>query len=186
MDTKTKLLDCAEHLARARGVDGFSYADMAQEIAIRKASIHYHFATKSDLSLALITRYSDNFMALLNAIDDKRQSAGDALQSYIDLYRNALGTGNTVCLCVAFSIAKESLSDDVMQQLQIFRSKNIDWLTTLFETSRTDGSIINISNAEAEAYACLTNVEGAHLMARSAQDLKIFDLGTALLRSRLK
>ncbi len=186
MDTKTKLLDCAEHLARARGIDGFSYADMAQEIAIRKASIHYHFATKSDLSLALITRYSDNFTSLLSAIDDKKHNAAQALQSYINLYRDALGAGDTICLCIAFSVAKESLSDDVMQQLKLFRAKNIKWLTAQFETAKTDDSVINIGNPEAEAYACLANVEGAHVMARSAQDLNIFDKGTALLKSRLR
>ena len=36
MDTKTALLDSAETIARQRGFDGFSYADLATAVGIRK------------------------------------------------------------------------------------------------------------------------------------------------------
>ena len=39
IDTKTTLLDSAEPAARARGFDGFSYADLAPEVGISKANI---------------------------------------------------------------------------------------------------------------------------------------------------
>ena len=45
MDTRISLLDSAERAVRQRGFDGFSYADLSKEIGIRKASIHYHFAS---------------------------------------------------------------------------------------------------------------------------------------------
>jgi TetR/AcrR family transcriptional repressor of nem operon len=54
IDTKTILLDSAERVARARGFDGFSYADLAAEVEISKASIHNHFASKATLAVALM------------------------------------------------------------------------------------------------------------------------------------
>jgi len=46
----------AERLVQVRGFNGFSYADIAAELHITKASLHYHFATKADLGEALIAR----------------------------------------------------------------------------------------------------------------------------------
>jgi hypothetical protein len=54
MDTKTAFLDSANRLARTRGFDAFSYADLSKDIGLRKVSIHYHFPTKADLALDLI------------------------------------------------------------------------------------------------------------------------------------
>ncbi len=38
MDTRSALLDSAERAARQRGFDAFSYADLARDVGIRKAS----------------------------------------------------------------------------------------------------------------------------------------------------
>ena len=52
-----RILDIAERLAQTRGFNGFSYADIAEELAVTKASLHYHFRSKADLGQALIVRY---------------------------------------------------------------------------------------------------------------------------------
>jgi TetR/AcrR family transcriptional repressor of nem operon len=51
-----QILDVAEHLAQVRGFNGFSYADIAAELGITKAAVHYHFANKSELGRALVVR----------------------------------------------------------------------------------------------------------------------------------
>ena len=53
-DTRAELLIQAETLVRGRGYAGFSYADLAEAVGIRKASIHHHFPTKVDLGAALV------------------------------------------------------------------------------------------------------------------------------------
>jgi TetR/AcrR family transcriptional repressor of nem operon len=52
--TGAKVLDVAERLLQTRGYNGFSYADVAAELKITKASLHYHFACKAELGEALI------------------------------------------------------------------------------------------------------------------------------------
>ena len=67
--TATRILDVAEGLAQTRGFNGFSYADIAAEIGITKASLHYHFPSKADLGRALVRRYTERFMDALDAIE---------------------------------------------------------------------------------------------------------------------
>jgi len=186
MDMKTKLLNCAEQLARKRGFDGFSYADIAKEIGIKKASIHYHFPTKSDLALALITRYRLNLTALLHALAQKDISAATKIKAYITIYREALSDGSTICLCISFSSAKESLSSEVIEELQLFRDDSITWLSYVFRQGLKDHSINDITNIKDEAYACLATVEGGHLIARSANDITQFDAACGHILSRLQ
>ena len=68
-DTATRILDSAESLVQVRGFNGFSYADVAAELAITTASLHYHFPGKAELGRALIARYGERFAAALAGID---------------------------------------------------------------------------------------------------------------------
>lgn len=52
MSTYDRLLEIADTLIGENGFEGFSYADLAREMGIRKASIHYHFPAKTDLGIA--------------------------------------------------------------------------------------------------------------------------------------
>ena len=182
-DTKIQILDYAEHLARERGYDAFSYADIAQKINIKKASIHYHFPKKSDLALALITRYRDNLNQSLQDMEARDDNAASKIRAYINLYKEALSNKGKICLCIAFSAAQKNLSDAVNRELSLFREDNIKWLSHIFEKSQRDGSIVGVQDPTAEAYACHAMVQGAHLMARN--DMAEFDNAQAQLSARL-
>ena len=98
MNTRTALLDSAERAARRRGYDGFSYADLATDIGIRKASIHHHFPKKADLALELIDRYATRFAGQLSEIATAEPNAAAKLRAYHGLYRDALGAATQLCL----------------------------------------------------------------------------------------
>ena len=42
VDTAVRILDAAEQLVRERGFNGFSYANVAAELGLTSASVHYH------------------------------------------------------------------------------------------------------------------------------------------------
>jgi TetR/AcrR family transcriptional repressor of nem operon len=121
-DTKAALMDIAEHAARSRGFDGFSYADLAGAIGIRKASVHYHFPTKDDLAKALVDRYKVKLRAECNAIDALHATGGARLRAVLAFYRSALAEGDEVCLCVALSTSRESLSEPVTERIGDIRA----------------------------------------------------------------
>ena len=66
MDRANTILDIAERRMRQTGYNAVSYRDIASEIGIKSASLHYHFPKKEDLGIALVERYSKNFFSALN------------------------------------------------------------------------------------------------------------------------
>jgi TetR/AcrR family transcriptional regulator, transcriptional repressor for nem operon len=186
MDTKTALLDCAEAAVRARGFDGFSYADLAEFVGIRKASIHHHFPAKADLALALIERYSLRFFDALDGIAVSSKTGGDRLRAYVAACRQALDGGSKLCLCVAFCTGRDGLSMPVLAKLDAFHVTVDAWLAETFALGAEDGTIAAVIDAESEAHACLAQMEGAQLIARAAKDVGRFDLAVTGLLARAK
>ncbi|MCR9196645.1 MAG: TetR/AcrR family transcriptional regulator [Hyphomonas sp.] len=185
MDTRTALLDSAERAARQRGFDAFSYADLARDVGIRKASIHHHFPKKADLALDLLERYAAAFMDTLAQMEATDISAADKLSAYLDLYRDAVDGGTQVCLCVAFSAGRANLPDPVLQRLNQFHEDSVEWLTRVLTEAGRDGSMSGLNDPAAEAHATLALMEGAQLLSRAAGEITPFDTATASFRCRL-
>src|ERR1700722_3453147 len=82
----TAILDVAEILVQTRGYNGFSYADVAAQLGVTKASLHYHFPSKAELGRTLIERYRIVFGAALEEIDQHAKGPHDKLQQYVGLY----------------------------------------------------------------------------------------------------
>lgn len=185
MDTKEALLNTAEVAVRRRGYNGFSYADLAKNVGIRKASIHYHFPKKADLAMAVMARYTDNIMSALHEISEKQEKASDRLIDVIDIYRTALGNCDMLCLCVAFSSGPDGLDQEILDEIYKFQIGVQSWLETLFELGAKDGSIEKVVKPGADAAACLAQLQGAQLMARAVGDLNKFEEAVSTLMARI-
>ncbi|MFY2825570.1 TetR/AcrR family transcriptional regulator [Ruegeria sp. MALMAid1280] len=183
-DTKTALLDVAEHAVRAREFDGFSYADLAEAVGIRKASIHCHFPTKATLSAALMDRYHATFDAECREIETSHDTGADRLKALILLYRNALNEGKTLGLCVTLISSRASLSDQVIEKIKDFRAKMAARIEAIFALGQADKSISGIANPASEARAALALLESAHLSARAEENVQTFDEAVEALNSR--
>lgn len=184
-DTRAALLDAAELCARTRGYDGFSYADLAEAVGIRKASIHHHFPTKSDLALALITRYCARIYEAQADLAARKLSAGERLREFLAMGRAALGQGDRLCLCVVLCVGREGLSPQVLKELDAYHERTIDWLTDVFKLAKKDGTVSGVERPAVEAVACLAQMEGALLIARSGENPARFDAAIQSLRARI-
>lgn len=178
-------MNSAEQAARARGFNGFSHADLAEDVGIRKASIHHHFSTKAKLSVALMQRYSRTLENSCAEIDANHSTGGARLMAQTDVYRNALQGGKSLCLCVSFSTSRESLPDEVINEISAFRQMAINWLETAFLAKQKDDTIGAVTDPKAEAAATLPLFEGAQLAARAEETLTLFDNVLHLLVQRV-
>src|SRR5438445_2152436 len=88
--TSEHALDIAERLVQTRGFNNFSYADIAKELGITTASLHYHFRGKAELGQALVTRYAERFGEALERIDRDTLDALGKLEAYARLYAGVL------------------------------------------------------------------------------------------------
>lgn len=175
MDRKTELLDTAENLVRRRGFQGMSFADVAQEIGIKTASIHYHFPGKAALGAALMERYAEVFAAKLEELAQSGVTPAAQLAGLVAQYRAALQGGETMCLCVALSINRDTLAEPIIREMTAFRQMVLGWLTELYAQSEVNADI----SSDARAAATLALLEGAQLIAHTQKDMACFDLATA-------
>lgn len=164
-EMKARLLDVAEGLAQTRGVNGFSFHDLAERVGIKTASIHYHFPTKADLGRQLITRYSDRFIARLGAPDEG--TPRERLMHYAAQFRATLDQGR-MCLCGMVGAEIAGVPDVLAPDVQEFFARNRDWLARVI--GRNDQP-----RAVTKAQVFLATLEGAMIMARVAGDLSLFD-----------
>src|SRR5271165_3942584 len=126
--TAQRILDVAEQLVQSRGYNGFSYADIAGELGITKASLHYHFASKAELGEALIERYTARFTQALEGIDSTSPGAGAKLEAYVGLYTDVL-RGDRMCLCGMLAAEYETLPQPMRGSVIRFFDGNVAWLT---------------------------------------------------------
>jgi TetR/AcrR family transcriptional repressor of nem operon len=163
-----------------RGFNGFSYADVAAELAITKASLHHHFPRKAGLGEALIARYADRFIDALAAIDADAAGAPAKLEAYAGLYAEVLREGR-MCLCGMLAAEYETLPIPIRGAVVAFLDENEDWLERVLTQGRTDGSLRFNGTAKETARSILSGLEGGMLVARSRGEIDGFQTGAALL-----
>jgi TetR/AcrR family transcriptional regulator, transcriptional repressor for nem operon len=172
--TASRILDIAERLVQTRGFNSFSYADIATELGITKASLHYHFPGKAELGYALITRYGERFNGALEEIDRGLPDARTKLEAYADLYAGVL-RGERMCMCGVLAAEFQTLPDPMREEVIRFFDENQTWLTALLEQGKLDGSLSFRGQPEDVAQGILSTLEGAMLVARPYGDLTRFD-----------
>jgi len=179
-ETRSAILDIAERLVQRRGFNGFSYADVAAELGITKAALHYHFPGKAELGEALIARYATRFGEALEAIDSGDKPASEKLQAYTDLYLTVF-RDERMCLCGMLAAEYATLPDGMRQTVVRFFDQNYAWLVRQLETGRGEGSIRLNGTAEAAAQMIVGTLEGAMLVARPYGDTARFESVASLL-----
>ncbi len=182
--TATRILDVAERLVQDRGFNAFSYADIAAELQLTKPALHYHFANKSDLGLALIERYSSRFAAALLALDATEAPPPAKLTGYADLYLDVLRE-QRMCLCGMLAAEYRTLPDTMQAAVLAFFDANETWLQRVLTRGRAEGSIRFTGSARDAARMVIASLEGALLIARPYGDIKRFQTAARNLLASL-
>lgn len=184
MDMREQILASAQRLVQQRGFNGFSYADIAGEVGIRKASLHHYFPTKTDLGLALIDGYTTQLENGLLHINATFLQANARLDAYIAIYRGSLDAER---MCLGGMLASEALTLDpvVLPSLKRFFARNTEWLTEILAAGNSQHLFALAGTAADHARMILSGLQGALLIARATGDREAFDRTTSLLISGL-
>jgi TetR/AcrR family transcriptional repressor of nem operon len=169
----TAILDVAERLAQRRGYNGFSYADIAVELGVTKASLHYHYPSKAELGCALIERYRSVFAATLDDIDHQALEPHRRLQAYVGLYDSVM-RDDRMCLCGMLAAEFATLPKPMQEGLRLFFEVNEQWLRTVLKDGVRTGHFVFKESANERARVLLGGLEGAMLVARSYGDPQRF------------
>jgi TetR/AcrR family transcriptional repressor of nem operon len=179
-DTASQILDAAERLVQERGFNGFSYADVARELGVTKAALHYHFASKAELGDALIDRYAARFLDALARVDVERSDAIDKLRAYAQLYADVF-QDDRMCLCGMLAADYATLPDPMRERVVRFFDDNEAWLADVLEAGQKTGTVRFTGPARAVAQTLIGGLEGAMLVSRPYQDIERFRAAAGLL-----
>lgn len=167
-ETAERILDLAEALIQTRGYSAFSYQDLADRLGIRKASIHYHFASKVDLGIAVIDRYVARFGAALAAIAADRSQASTAmLDFYLQPYLEFAGTPDKVCLCGALAGEILALPAEFRTRVDGFFRAHQGWLADILKRGAAGGEFTLSAPATKLARFMFAALQGALLVQRT-------------------
>jgi TetR/AcrR family transcriptional repressor of nem operon len=173
-NTASRILDSAESLVQIRGFNGFSYADVAGELSLTTASLHYHFPGKAELGRALITRYAERFNAALAGIDDEGGDAPTKLRAYARLYADVL-RDHRMCLCGMLAAEYQTLPAPMREAVIGFFDENEVWVEGVLAQGRDEGALAFEGSPREAARLIVSALEGAMLVARPYGDVERFD-----------
>lgn len=184
--TSDDILACARSLIVAGGYNGFSYADIADVIGIRKASIHHHFPSKVDLVRTLVARYREEAEVGMASLELQVSDQLEQLRFYTGYWEACIADASApFCVCALLASQLPVLPEQVSLEVRAhFRSLSA-WLTSVLERGAQHGQLQLMGTPSAEAEVFMATVHGAMLSARAYGDPKIFGVVTGPLLERL-
>ena len=156
---RSRLLQEAEFLIRTRGYAAFSYADLAERVAVTKASIHYYFPTKEELIVVLVREYIERFVATLAQIKQQHAGPAERLRAYANLVLDGFEKG-MLPLCGALSAERSALPESMHPTVQQFFQIHLDWLVGVLEEGRAAGALSHNLSPDQVALLLLSTLEG--------------------------
>jgi TetR/AcrR family transcriptional regulator, transcriptional repressor for nem operon len=178
-EMKDKIMAAARATVQQQGYNGLSFRELAKEVGIKSASIHYHFPTKGELGAAIAKSYSEEAHALFESFLLQDTDPAVLLRRYTDVFRLALERDNRMCLCGIMGAEYNELPAVVRAEVSAFAEVNEAWLTKVLEgSSPKDGQ-----SAKDRASAIYAAVIGAQLIARSRNDISLYDKAVSCYRA---
>ena len=172
-DTKQKIMSAARLTVQDRGYGGLSFRELAKEVGIKSASIHYYFPTKGELGGALAQQYTSDFADYLDGLLAQSLDQDACIRKYTDVFRNTLLNENRMCLGGIMAAEHKELPDEVRAEVVKFSEMNVRWLAQVLSLGKGAGVAAEV--IQRRALAIFAAIEGAQLVARSRDDVSVYD-----------
>ncbi len=148
---------------RTKGYAAFSYADLAETVGIRKASIHHYFPTKEDLGTAIIENHLVRMQDDFDCIERQHQDVIARLGAFTRRFQ-ASSDGGLLPLCGALAAEMSALPSGLQQLTHRFFDMQLTWLTRILEQGIGRGEIPCGCGARQKAFLLLSALEGSSLI----------------------
>lgn len=180
-DMREALLAVGRAAVQARGYSALSFRDLANEVGIKSASVHYYFPTKGDLAAALARRYTEEAVAYLDGVLAGASDPAWCVARYAEIFRSALLNDNRMCLVGMMSAELDELPVEVRKEVDAFAAVNVAWLTRVLALApKSDATPQAVQD---RALAVFAAVQGAQLVARGGNDIAVFDRAITAYRA---
>lgn len=166
VNTRDQILDCAQGLIQTRGYNGFSFRDIAGDIGIKSSSIHYYYPGKTDLAVAVASKYRSGFTAATQQLVTDKKTAVAILLGYADFFEMTLKHENRLCLCGMLASEVNSVEPGLRSEIKAFFNDQIQFLTDVLSEGQSKGEVRADLETTDFAKTYLAGLEGAMMLAR--------------------
>ena len=168
-DMKTAIMDAAERRIQLGGFGGFSFREVAADVGIKSASVHYHFPTKDDLGAAVLQRWSEHTSEV---VDEELKKDPDPVKAWTKAFRGTAHSDARMCPCTVLGAASQDLPVRVAKEVKNF-----------FKMCQK--KMIAQGVSPAGAANLLSTITGALVVANALRDTAEYDRATReLVRHR--
>jgi TetR/AcrR family transcriptional repressor of nem operon len=175
-ESKTKLLQAAMNIIRARGYTATRIEDICAAAGVTKGSFFYHFSSKEELAIAAADYWSEVTSAFF--ADSTYHNSTDPLErllAYVDLRKAMLRGELAEFTCLAGTMAQEvyathpAIRDACGQSISGHAATLIPDIEAAIEKYGVQG------DWTAESLALMTQVaiQGAFVLAKARQDTSV-------------
>ena len=183
-DTKTAILDAAQELVQKQSISGVSFQHLANQVGIKKGSMYHHFASKDELTVALLERVHEQMKAAFERGEGK--PAMKRMKYYLDIFRSYILPGQNMCPAGAFAGEWGSMSQDVQQAIQRVFKMQIKNIAKIIEAGNESGEFIKRKRSpEQVAKWIFSMLQGALVCDRVLGTKSNFDLSAEMIMNYL-
>src|SRR4051794_33891679 len=183
-NTSDEIMASARSFIIAGGYNGFSYADIAEVVGIRKASIHHHFPSKVDLVRTLVTQYREEAETGLTQLAAAVPDSPEVLRAYAGHWARCIEDASIpFCVCALLASELPSLPPEVASEVRAYFRFLSSWLAAIMVRGVEQGTLRIEAAPSVEAEMFMATVHGAMLSARAQATPALFD---AILKPTLR
>ncbi|MEN2990758.1 TetR/AcrR family transcriptional regulator [Tistrella sp. BH-R2-4] len=176
-NTSDDIIRVARSLIVAGGYNGFSYADIADVVGIRKPSIHHHFPTKADLVRTLVSRYREEAQTGLEHLERQFSDPLAQLRAYAGFWKACITDASLpFCVCALLASELPVLPAEVALEVKAYFRSFSAWLASVMARGRKEGKLTLTTSPQIEADIFMATVHGAMLSARAYDDPAMFGI----------
>jgi TetR/AcrR family transcriptional repressor of nem operon len=184
--TRDRLIDAAYELARRKGFDRTSVAEVMEAADVGKGSLYHHFPDKDSLGLAVLERDREVFMAMIDdclAVPMPLEGLDRFFATALAKHREARFVGG----CLWGNTALE-MSDSNPAYARLVTEVFDEWIAKLADTIRAGqgrGSIRADFPATDLARSVVATIEGGIMLSRLTKEEAPLRASLASLRAML-
>lgn len=170
-----EIIQRTSELLAAGGYNGFSYADIAALVDVRKASIHHHFPAKAALVKATVVHHRKAVLHGLRALDALTPDPLDRLVAYAGFWADCIQAANPpLCICALLAAELPSIPVEVAEEVTGHFNDLHAWVAATLDEGASSGVMRLAGTPAAEAAIFVAAIHGAMLTARALGDGALF------------
>lgn len=188
-ESKTKLLDAALHVIRAKGYAATTVDDICHKAGVTKGSFFHHFKSKDELALAAASYWGTMTGGLFAAAPyHKLKDPRERLLGYVDFRRDILQGDLPDYTCLLGTLVQETYAThpDIRRACDQGMSAHIAELTRDVEAAKALYAPKAEWSAESVGNYIQAVLQGSFILAKAKQDARVAHESLAHLRRYLE